>query len=110
MTLLLLLIFLWSLFAVPWGEDLVHAGGAATIKQITAAFLQPDLSMDIIKIAISSSWITLAYAVAGMTVALIIAFVFGVLASGILTSNKKSSRILTKGLFQRQSWLYEGHP
>lgn len=99
LSLLLILVFGWSLFAIPWGEDLLHAGGAVTIQQIVAAFFRPDLSADILKIAFSSAWITLAYAVAGMTVAILIAFVFGILASGVLSSGKRR-RILTKGIFR----------
>lgn len=99
LTIILLLVFIWSIMAVPWGEDLVHAGGGATIKQIVAAFFSPDLSSEIITLAISSAWITLAYAVTGMTVALLIAFVFGILSSGILNTGRTSKR-LTKGIFR----------
>lgn len=99
LSLLLLLVFIWSLFAVPWGDDLVHAGGAVTIKQIVSAFFRPELSIKIILLALSSSWITLAYAVAGITVALLIAFVLGILASGVLSSGK-TSMLLTKGFFR----------
>lgn len=99
LSLLLLFIFVWSLFAVSWGDDLVHSGGAVTIKQIVNAFFHPDFSKEILVLAVSSSWITLAYAVAGMSVAILIAFIFGVLASGILAS-KKTGRIFTKGIFR----------
>lgn len=99
LSLVLTLIFIWSLFSVPWQKDLIHAGGAATIKQIIGAMFQPDLSLEIIGIALSSSWITLAYAVTGMTIALFIAVIFGILASGILALNK-TSKVMTKGFFR----------
>ena len=35
LTLVLILIFIWSLFAVKWSDDLVHPGGLATIRQDT---------------------------------------------------------------------------
>jgi ABC-type phosphate/phosphonate transport system permease subunit len=99
LTIILILIFVWSLFAVPWQEDLVHAGGWITIKQIAGAILQPELSKDILVLALSSSWLTLSYAVAGMSIALLIAGVFGILASGILASSKMSKYAM-KGSFR----------
>jgi phosphonate transport system permease protein len=99
LTLVLFLVFVWSLFAVPWSEDLLHAGGAATIKQIVSAFFQPEVSLEIFRIGLSSAWITLAYAVAGMSVALLIALIFGVLASGIL-SRGTTNGMVSKGFFR----------
>lgn len=83
LTLILVGVFIWSLFAVNWNGDLFHAGGLVTILQIFEALFQPDLSKEILLIAIESTWITISYAVAGMALAIIIAFVLGVLASGI---------------------------
>ncbi|KAA9025691.1 PhnE/PtxC family ABC transporter permease [Niallia endozanthoxylica] len=77
-------IFIWSLFAVKWSEDLVHSGGLATIQQVALALFNPNLSPTIIQLALESTWITLAYAVCGMTLAIVIAFFFGIFASGIM--------------------------
>ncbi len=35
LTLFFIIIFIWSLFAVTWSDELVHAGGLATIGQVT---------------------------------------------------------------------------
>lgn len=83
LTLLLIVVFVWSLFAIDWSETLVHAGGWVTLMQVIEALFQPDLSKEILSIAVESTWITLAYAVAGVGLAIIIALIFGVLASGI---------------------------
>src|SRR5690606_10708679 len=46
--------------------------------------LHPVLDRELIGIALTASWRTLAYATAGMTVALAVAVPLGVLASGVL--------------------------
>lgn len=99
LTIILLLVFLWSMLAVPWDKNLLHTGGATTIKLIVTAFFQPDFSKEIIELSIDSAWITLAYAVAGMTIALIIAFGLGILSSGILNTRKTSKRV-SKSIFR----------
>lgn len=99
LTVILLLIFIWSLMGINWGRHLIHAGGLGTAGQVFAAMLQPAVSGEIIALGIESSWITLAYATAGMSLALILAFIFGILGSGILASGKRS-RIIMKGIFR----------
>ncbi|RFU71417.1 ABC transporter permease subunit [Peribacillus saganii] len=88
LTLLLILIFVWSLFSVQWNADLLHPGGGVTTKQIFQALLAPDLSPEILILALESTWITLVYAVAGMSIAIILAFFFGILASGVLSTSR----------------------
>ncbi|WP_216824910.1 ABC transporter permease [Bacillus sp. V59.32b] len=99
LSLLLLTAFIWSLFSVTWSRDLVHAGGWATTVQIFEGLINPDFSPDILRLAVESSWTTIVYAVTGMTIALIIAFVLGILASGVLASSR-SVRVVTTGFFR----------
>ncbi|WP_338471832.1 ABC transporter permease subunit [Niallia sp. XMNu-256] len=99
LTLVLILLFIWSLFAVTWTDDLVHSGGMVTIKQVLTGLVQPNLSADILLLALESTWITLAYAIAGMTLAIVIAFFFGIFASGILTDGK-GMKIASKVFFR----------
>ena len=99
LTIFLAAAFIWSLFAVTWSEDLVHSGGLATIKQVLVALIHPNLSQEIIQLAIESTWITLAYAVCGMTLAIVIAFFLGIFASGILHEHK-GSKLISKGIFR----------
>ena len=99
LSVLLVLVFIWSLFSVQWGSNLIHAGGKATILQISKTLLRPNLSKEVLTLAIVSLGRTLSYAVAGMTLAIIIALIFGILASGVLTSSKLT-RALSMGIFR----------
>ncbi|MEH7113894.1 ABC transporter permease subunit [Neobacillus niacini] len=99
LTLLLLIVFIWSLSSVHWNSELYHAGGIPTMLQIFEGLIHPNLHPDIIMIGLESAWITLAYAVAGMSLAIIYAFIVGVLASATLTSSK-FSRIFSKVVFR----------
>lgn len=99
LTVLLLLVFIWSLFSVSWGPELFHSGGFVTLVQMLEGIIRPDLTSEILSLAVTSTWRTLAYAVAGMSLALLIGLLFGVLASGVLAS-KKFSRSLTMSIFR----------
>lgn len=88
LTIFLVGIFVWSLFAVEWSSDLIHGSGFTTIGQIVMAMFQPDLSRDILLLALESTWITISYAVIGVALAIIIALIFGVLASGVFFENR----------------------
>ncbi|WP_160723416.1 PhnE/PtxC family ABC transporter permease [Bacillus sp. USDA818B3_A] len=101
LSLLLIAIFVWSLFSVKWGPDLFHSGGIPTLAQIFEGLFQPDLSPDVLMLGFESAWITLAYAVAGMSLAILYAFVAGILASGVLASSRTSkwvSKVLFRGI------------
>ncbi|WP_028782305.1 PhnE/PtxC family ABC transporter permease [Thalassobacillus devorans] len=100
LTIVMLLTFIASLFSVEWGGELVHAGGWTTMLQMIQGMLQPDFSLEILKLAFMSAWITLAYAVAGMTLAVLFGFVFGVLSSGILLKNRGASHYAVKNFFR----------
>lgn len=83
-TLLLIGAFGWSLAAVPWGTPLVHADGVTAAGRILGALLRPDLSAGTLRIAIGATGRTLADATAGVSLAILLAFPAGVLASGVL--------------------------
>jgi phosphonate transport system permease protein len=93
LTIILTLIFGLSLFSVNWGSNLIHTGGKVTIMQISKSLLHPEISSQILKLGFISIWRTLAYAIAGITIAFIIAFLLGILASGVLAKNETSRRI-----------------
>ncbi len=98
LTVILVAAFAWSLSAVPWDSTVIHAGGKAAILQMLKAMVRPDLSPETLKLALVSSWRTLAYAVAGMSLAIAIALVFGVLAAGILVTGR--GRLAVMGFFR----------
>jgi phosphonate transport system permease protein len=93
LNLLLVVIFLWSLTAVNWNKDLIHPGGGVMIIQIIKSIFQPNLSLPIIELALESTWITIAYAVAGMTLAVLYGGIAGILASGVLFNNQWFKKI-----------------
>jgi phosphonate ABC transporter permease subunit PhnE len=94
LSLILSLSFVMSLFSVEWDNDLIHSKGIDTAKQITAAFFTPDLSGHILLLAVESSWTTLSYAAAGMSLAIVIAFFYGVPASGIILAEGTAHRYI----------------
>jgi phosphonate transport system permease protein len=91
--LLLLFVFLWSLTAIEWDKELIHPGGGIMIIQILQSVFQPNLSVEIFLLALESSWITLVYAIAGMTLAIIYGLIVGILASGILVKNRMIKKV-----------------
>ena len=99
LTAFLLFLFAWSLLGVDWKEGVLHSSGIGTAAEIFAAMLTPDLSMDLLILGIESSWITLAYATAGISLALVLGLIFGILGSGVLASGNHT-RQLMKGTFR----------
>jgi len=85
---------------IDWKEPFFHPGGGITFLQIIEAMLHPDFSSDMLLLAINSTWVTITYAVAGMTIAIVIAVVFGVLASGILQSTQNPFSSVSKSFFR----------
>ena len=74
---------------VDWGGSLVHTGGADAARQFFGAVLSLDLSPSFLKLALKASWYTIAYAVAGITLAVALGFPLGVVASGALARSAK---------------------
>lgn len=89
LSLLLLSVFILSLFSIRWNKELIHSGGIVTLMQLIKSFFSPDLSLEILNLSIVSAWRTLVYAVSGMSLAIVIGFIFGTLASGILFKDTK---------------------
>ena len=90
LTVLLLGALLWSVSAVDWSVPLAHQGGVAAILQFLRAALDPQLSPSYLRIALEAAWQTVAYAVAGITLAVALGFPTGIIASGVLA---RSARI-----------------
>jgi phosphonate transport system permease protein len=110
LNIILINVFLWSLTAIEWNKDLIHPGGGVMIVEILKSILQPNISLDIIKLAIESSWITIVYAVTGMTLAVVYGGVFGVFASGVLVKStvvKKISITVFRGILSFTRAIHE---
>ena len=72
LTILLVGAFLWSLLSVDWNRSLVHSGGLFALQEIATAAIDPELSTTFLILAIKSAWTTLAYALAGICIAILI--------------------------------------
>ena len=88
LTVTLIIIFLITAVKADIGSGVFHRGGYNTLKSMLTSFLKPDLSMEIIIIAIKSCWQTFSYALISISLAVIMAFPLAVLASGIIFRNK----------------------
>lgn len=102
--------FIWSLLSINWGPELFHPGGGAIMSQIIQSLFHPNLSLEIIKTGFISSWITLAYAVAGMSLAFILALTFGIMASGVLANSRRrflSLKTLFRGILGFMRAIHE---
>lgn len=85
LTFILLAAFAWSLLNLDWGKGFLHSGGISAMGDFASALVRLDLSTNTLGTAISASWTTVAYAVAGLTLALLIGIPMGVIGSGVLT-------------------------
>lgn len=88
LTLILLIAFLWSALSVDTPTGLLHTGGLDALGEIAAAFVTPDLSPGLLRTIVSDAWTTLAYAIAGMTVAVVAGVPLGIVASGVLQTSR----------------------
>jgi len=89
LTILLMGALAWSLSAIDWGGPLAHAGGGASALQFFSALLSLDLSPSFLQVALKASWYTVAYAVAGITLAVALGLPLGIIASGALARSRK---------------------
>lgn len=92
LTLLLLGALAWSLYNVSWGDPIVHTGGGSSLLKLLRSIFTPELSPSFLKLALKASWLTMAYAVAGISIAIVIGLTLGVVASGVLAQPGKNRR------------------
>lgn len=90
LTLMLLAACAWSIFVVGRPEPLLHAGGLAAARDFALALFRLDLSPAFLALALQASGTTLAYAFAGLTVAVGLGLPLGVIASGTLSRGRAS--------------------
>ena len=97
LTILLLGVLAWSLYNVNWNEPIIHTGGGSALLDLLRTLLTPELSPSFLKVAIKASWLTLVYAVAGISLAILIGFPLGVVASGVLVRPGAKRRAIMIG-------------
>ncbi len=97
LTLLLAGAFCWSLASVNWRGSIVHPGGGATALDLLRALFPPELSPEFLRLGLAASWQTVSYAVAGITLAVLMGFPLGVIASGAMASSPRAGLSLAVG-------------
>jgi len=80
----------WSIWQIGWDRSMVHTGGADAALEFFGAAFKPELSLSFLRTSLEASWYTVAYAVAGLTLAVAVGTPLGILASGALTRKKKA--------------------
>ena len=90
LTLILFCAFAWSLSGVDWLGPMVHTGGPQSLLRFIQALFPPELSPTFLKLTLAASFQTLAYSVAAITVAVLIAVPMGVLASGVAARSSRT--------------------
>ena len=83
-------VFFWSVSSVDWRGPLIHTGGSAAFLEFLKSLFPPELSPEFLGLALSASWQTLAYAVAGITLAVLVGFPMGVIASGSVSASPRT--------------------
>jgi phosphonate transport system permease protein len=84
LTLLLALVFLWAAFSIDTPGGIIHAGGKSALREIASSLFTPELSGQYVRTVMSDALTTVAFAITGMTVAVVVGVPLGVLASGVL--------------------------
>ena len=79
----------WSVVSVDWGGPILHTGGLAALADFLLALFPPELSLDFLGLAVSATWQTLAFAVAGITLAVLLGLPLGVIASGATSGSSR---------------------
>ena len=87
LTVVLLAAFLWAALSARAPGGIFHTGGWQALGDIAAAFFAPELDAGFLSKIVADSWRTIAFAVTGMTVAVVIGVPLGVIASGVLSTS-----------------------
>ncbi len=88
----------WSLASVDWGSAAVHSGGGGTLQEFVLAAFPPELSPAFLRVGLAAAWQTATFAVAAITIAVVVGLPLGALASGQLVSSSSRGRALAVGV------------
>ena len=97
LTVILLAAFVISLGGIGWEEGIFNTGGLRAVSQIISAAFQPQLTPEVLVIGARSTWTTITYAWAGMTIALVIGLPMGILGSGTVIRSAWARRCNVAG-------------
>jgi phosphonate transport system permease protein len=97
LTLILLGTVVWSVLQVGWQDGILRPNGLRVLGSVLAGLGRPELSPDVLAMVARAAWLTVVYAVAGMTLALALALPLGVLASGVLVGPERRATVMAAG-------------
>ena len=101
--------FVVSLASVA-GEPVIGSGGGAAVRDLLASLLRPDLSSGFLLVVAQAALLTASYAVAGMSVALLVGIPGALLVSGVLTRRRRVrvvSVLAFRGVFSTLRAVHE---
>jgi len=86
--LFVLLFFISTAALITSTEELIHKNGLKALKEIVSAMFRPDVSQVILKLAVEAVFQTVAYAAAGITIAIVVGFLLAIPSSEIFKVKK----------------------
>jgi phosphonate transport system permease protein len=89
-----------SLYQAGFQQDWLNPGGLAQLGRFFGASLQPELSLEFLRLTLDAAVVTLAYAVCGTVLSLL----FG-LVSGIFASEVWWQSVFPQSAQQRRIWI-----
>ena len=110
LTLILVAALVWSVLSANSPGGIWHRDGWAAFREIFGAFFRPDISADYLSKVAVDAWKTIAFAIAGMTIAILLGIPLGVLASGTLQRERLSRfgvMALSRGLLAALRAVHE---
>ena len=110
LSLILLAALAWALLQVQWSDGLFRTGGLSVMRDLVAGLLSPNLSADIVSRAVEAAWLTVVYAVAGLSLALLAGLPLGIVAAGVLVrdpARRRASVTLGRSLLAAMRSVHE---
>ena len=94
LTLLMVVAVILSISGIDWGGPIFHTGGGGVLGEFISALFPPEVSLSFLGLALVATWQTLVFAVAGMTLAVLLGLPLGIIASGAVFGSGRSGGTL----------------
>mgnify|MGYP006118301667 CR=1 FL=1 len=94
LTLILLGVVFVSFGQIPFGEEVINPAGGKALDLFFSSFFEMDFSRDFLFVVGKATLITVSFAAAGLSIALILGIPLGLIASGALSSKSYSRNIV----------------
>ena len=97
LSVILVVAFVWSLLQVDWGDSVVHSGGGAVFIDLLEGFATPDFSSVVVEKSLRATWTTVIYAVAGLSLAVLMALAVGGGVGGLIPAPFAAATLAAHG-------------